>query len=153
MKPRISMSVAAFPAAMWTKPMSAVRMATCGTVANMRWVCASIRPGISVRPPPAMRVSAAPAGGAMGAVEIAWMTLPTTRTFDGAESRSEVPSKTRTFSKSTAAGEASWACAAGAAHATTRSAPRTPPAPIRMRTLLSSFEALVTLGDGLGLTY
>ena len=103
-KPRISMSLAALTAATLTKPMSPVSTATCGTVANMMCVWASIRPGISVRPPPAIRVTVAPAGAAIGAVEIALMTLPTTSTFDGADSRSEVPSKMRTFSKITPVG-------------------------------------------------
>ncbi len=40
----------------------------------------------------------------MGAVEIDAMTLPTTRTFEGAVSRSAVPLKMRTFSNRTAAG-------------------------------------------------
>ena len=65
-KPRISMSLAALTAATLTKPTSLVSTAACGTVANMMCVWASISPGISVRPPPAMRVTAAPGGGAIG---------------------------------------------------------------------------------------
>ena len=58
-------------------------------------------------------VSAAPLGAATGAVEIVLMTFPTTRTFDGAESRSDVPSKTRTFSKAAKEIAASRATTAG----------------------------------------
>jgi hypothetical protein len=57
-KPRISMSLAAFTAATLTKPMSPVNTCACGRVENMTCVCASIRPGFSLRPPPAMRVTA-----------------------------------------------------------------------------------------------
>ena len=39
-----------------------------------------------------------PAASAIGVVEIVLMTLPTTKTFDGAESRSDLPSKMRTSS-------------------------------------------------------
>ncbi len=85
------------------KPMSLVSTTTCGTVSNMMWVWASIRPGISVRPPPWIRVTDVAGGSAMGALEIVLITLPTTSTFDGAESRPEVPSKMRTFSKITPA--------------------------------------------------
>jgi hypothetical protein len=67
-------------------------------------VCASISPGMSVRPPPAMRVTDVCCGAAMGAVEIDLMMLPTTSTFDAGESRLDVPSKMRTFSKMTPEG-------------------------------------------------
>ena len=60
--------------------------------------CASISPGISVRPPPSIRVAPS---AAIGSVEIVAMTLPWTSTFDGAESVGPVPSKMRTFSKRT----------------------------------------------------
>jgi hypothetical protein len=65
-----------------------------------------------------MRVNAIPAGGSMADVEIVLMTLPTTRTFEGADNWLAVPLKTRTFSNSTAvgaAGSAGWAGAAGCA--------------------------------------
>ena len=91
------------------KPTSLVSTTTCGTVANMMWVWASIRPGMSVRPPPSIRVTDVAGGTTMGAPEIDLMTLPTTSTFDGAESRSDVPSKMRTFSKITPGCCASWA--------------------------------------------
>jgi hypothetical protein len=71
-------------------------------IARCTWL--SISPGISVRPPPAMRVSAATAGGRIGAADIAWILLPTTSTFEAADSRSDLPSKMRTFSIRTALG-------------------------------------------------
>ena len=43
-------------------------------------------------------------GAAIGVVEIAVMTFPIIKTFDGEESWSEVPLKMRTFSKITLAG-------------------------------------------------
>ena len=55
----------------------------------------SIRPGISVRPPPAITV--APASAAIGAVEMRSMTLPRTSTLEGADSALLLPSNTRTF--------------------------------------------------------
>ena len=121
--PRKSMSVAALPAAMWMNPMSPTRTVNCGTEVNIRWTWASIRPGISVRPPPWIRVTDVPAGGAIGPLPMAWMMLPTTSTLDGADSRSDVPSNTRTFSNSTAAGGAAagvWAYAGNAVSETTR---------------------------------
>jgi hypothetical protein len=42
-------------------------------------------------------------------VETAWIVFPTTRTLDGGERASDVPSKTRTFSKSTAEVAGVWA--------------------------------------------
>jgi len=66
---------------------------------------------MSVHPPPGIRVTAMPGGSATGAVEIDLITLPTTRTFDGAVSLSVVPSKIRTFSNRTAAGCTFCACA------------------------------------------
>nr|AIF26356.1 hypothetical protein [uncultured bacterium fosmid pJB190D12_contig II] len=122
-KPRISMSAAPFVAATLTKPTSAVRAVAWGIVPNIMWTCASMSPGISVRPPPAMRVTVAPPGAPIGAVEIDLIVLPTTSTFDGAVRRSDFPSKTRTFSNSTAFG-GTWACAAGTiAHPRAHSAP------------------------------
>jgi len=57
---------------------------------------------MSVRPPPAMRVNCARAGGGIGRVEIDWIVFPTTSTFDGSDNRGDWPSKMRTFSISTA---------------------------------------------------
>jgi hypothetical protein len=116
-KPRNSMSLAPFTATAVTKARSAVSTASCVRVSNMMWVCASINPGISVRPSPAMRITAISGGAAIGAVEIVLMTLPTTSTFCGAERRSDAPLKMRTFSNSTAVGlgawDWDWACVAG----------------------------------------
>jgi hypothetical protein len=55
----------------------------------------SIRPGISVRPLPAITVL--PGSAVIGVAEIFSMTLPLTRTSDGAESEPPLPSKMRTF--------------------------------------------------------
>jgi hypothetical protein len=63
-----------------------------------------------------MRVTAIPVGAWMAPADIALMTWPSTRTFDGADNWLAVPLKTRTFSNSTAAGaagSAGWASAAG----------------------------------------
>jgi hypothetical protein len=86
------------------KPASLTSSVCWGTLANMRCVWASIRPGMRVRPPPWIRVTLVPAGAAMGAVEIDRMVLPTTRTLAAGESRSDVPLKMRTFSNSTPEG-------------------------------------------------
>ena len=80
----------------------------------------SIMPGISVRPLPAIRVTAVAGGLAIGAVEIVLITLPLTSTFAGADSRVDVPSKIRTFSKITAVAGGVWA-KASVAGARTRS--------------------------------
>jgi hypothetical protein len=58
----------------------------------------SISPDISVRPPPAIRVSLAPAGGVIVRVEIDWIVFPTTCTFDRSDKRSDCPSKMRSRS-------------------------------------------------------
>jgi hypothetical protein len=94
-------------AATLMKPASLTSSVCWGTLANMRCVWASIRPGMRVRPPPWIRVTLVPAGAAMGAVEIDRMVLPTTRTLAAGESRSDVPLKIRTFSNSTPDGGAS----------------------------------------------
>ena len=84
--------------------MSAVSRAICGSVANMMWVWASMRPGISVRPAPATRVSDSPSGAGMAPVEIAWIFLPTTITLTGPVIRAAGASNTRTFSNNVAFG-------------------------------------------------
>jgi hypothetical protein len=61
-----------------------------------------MRPGIKVRPPPEIRVADVATGSAMLATDIVLITFPTTKTFDGADSLSEVPLKMRTFSMITA---------------------------------------------------
>ena len=82
-KPRISVSVASAPATRVVKPTSPVITST--GVGRTRNACqwASISPGISVRPPPAMRVAPS---AAMGSGEMAAIALPWTSTLDGSES-------------------------------------------------------------------
>ena len=100
-KPRSSISLAALTAATLMKPASLLIITMGGSVASMRCVWASIRPGISVRPSPLIRVTSIPAGEAMGPVEIARMVLPATNTLLGSDSLLEVPLKTFTFSNTT----------------------------------------------------
>ena len=57
--------------------------------------CASIRPGISVRPSAAMTVTFGSTG--IGYDEIRSIMLPLTSTLDGGESAALLPSKMRTF--------------------------------------------------------
>src|SRR5262245_50328732 len=54
---------------------------------------------MSVRPPASMSVVSARRSVGIGVAEIFSMTLPRTRTCDGAESRSDFPSKMRTLEK------------------------------------------------------
>ena len=61
---------------------------------------ASISPGISVRPLPAITVT--PGSAAIGSVEMRSMILPLISTLDGAESEAPLPSKMRTFSNNVA---------------------------------------------------
>src|SRR5579883_2617887 len=71
-------------------------IASCGVGrTSIACQCASIRPGISVRPPPAITV--VPGSVSIGAVEMRAMMLPLISTFDGAESDVALPSKMRTF--------------------------------------------------------
>lgn len=121
-KPRISMSAATLPASRLRYPISAVISTGIGAAAVVRCTCASIRPGIRVRPPPSMvRVSARRSTG-IGLVDILSILLPRTSTLDGADSVSPVPSKMRTFSNSTAEGRIACACTPAAArHPMTRS--------------------------------
>src|SRR5262249_46079527 len=60
--------------------------------------CASLRPGISTRPPPAMIWVSARRSVGIGPAEILSMMLPLIRTLDGADSVGCVPSNIRTFS-------------------------------------------------------
>ena len=59
--------------------------------------CASIRPGISTRPFPAMTRTSALASTVIGLAEMRSMVLPLTRTLEGADSAALLPSKMRTF--------------------------------------------------------
>src|SRR5215813_6256779 len=70
-----------------------------GVVANMACQCASISPGINVRPPPSIRVVSARRSVGIGLSEIFSITLPRTSTFEGAESLPDFPSKIRTLEK------------------------------------------------------
>ncbi len=134
--PRMSMSVAALPEAMCTKPISAVSTASCDTVANIRCVWASISPGISVRPRPSMTVAP---GAAMAVAPMRVMTLPSTSTLVGPDSASDVPSNTRTFWNSTAGlaegalASAVWAADVSLARATSTSAATATADWLRMR--------------------
>src|SRR5262245_63530941 len=71
-------------------------------------------PGISVRPLPWIRCTVVPGGSAIGALEILLITLPITSTFEAPDSRSDLPSKIRTFSNTTAGDGGACATAASA---------------------------------------
>jgi hypothetical protein len=73
----------------------------------------SIRPGMSVRPPPSITTLPAAGSSAIGALEMRSIRLPRTSTFDGADRDLPVPSKMRTFWNSVA--PATVVCAAAAA--------------------------------------
>src|SRR5215475_14561524 len=62
--------------------------------------CMSIKPGISVRPPPATTLVLASCSIEIGACEIFSIVLPRTRTFMVTLNASLLPSKMRTFSNS-----------------------------------------------------
>src|SRR6266403_307828 len=94
-KPRISVSVASTLAAILLYPTSpTIAWAGFGRI-SIACQCASIRPGISVSPPPAITV--VPGSASIGAVEMRSKTLPLMRTLDGVESEPLLPSKIRTF--------------------------------------------------------
>lgn len=112
-KPRISVSLAAPAATMLMNPGCADNPSFSGIAAIMECQCASIRPGISVRPPPSITVAVEDAA----ASPIAAMLLPLTSTLDGAVNRAVLPSKTRTLRKRTSAGAALASTATGAAGA------------------------------------
>ncbi|MNP12224.1 hypothetical protein D3C76_1044490 [compost metagenome] len=100
-KPRISMSLAALVAATVVKVTSLVSTAICGRVANIRWVWASMRPGIRVLPWPSIRCTSP--STLMPPWLILVIRLPSTRTEEGALSALPLPSKIRTFSNKMAA--------------------------------------------------
>src|ERR1700761_480325 len=102
--PRISVAVAASEPCTARSPRSAASMAWSGIELSEMWAWASIRPGISTRPPPAITVRLSPLAGGGGWAaggEISSMVLPDTNTLTGPNTWSEAPSKTRTFSKTT----------------------------------------------------
>ena len=80
--------------------MSAVISSIWGVAAMNACQCASMRPGISTRPPPATTRVPALVSSEMGSTEMRAMVLPLTSTFEGADSAALRPSKMRTFSKS-----------------------------------------------------
>src|SRR5215813_12538127 len=65
--------------------------------------CASIRPGMSVRPPPSMSVVVALRPVGIGLVETRSILFPRTRTFLGPDRAVLFPSKIRTFRNSVTA--------------------------------------------------
>ena len=82
--------------------MSAVIAVASVGATIMACQCASISPGINIRPPPAMTVTGNFGSIAMSAVDTMVMTLPTISTFDAALRVSLLPSNTRTFWNSVA---------------------------------------------------
>jgi hypothetical protein len=73
--------------------------------------CASVRPGINVRPPPSMIRVVALRSTAIGAREILSIRLPRTSTLVGSDSAVLLPSKTLTLLKSVTAVAPCWALA------------------------------------------
>src|SRR5262245_44080584 len=74
----------------------------------------SVRPGISVRPPPSMILVVALRSTATGVREILSLRLPRTNTFVGSDKDALLPSKTLTLLKSVTAVAPCWALAAPA---------------------------------------
>jgi hypothetical protein len=72
---------------------------------------ASIRPGISTRPPPLTTVALPVTAASMGDVEMRSMVLPLTSTLEEGESTRLLPSKTRTLRNSVAFAVARGGCA------------------------------------------
>src|SRR3979490_1442675 len=79
---------------------------------SMACQCTSLRPGISVRPPPSMMRVSAWRSVAMDCAEIVSILLPRTRTLEGADSVVFLPSKMRTFWNSVAPSLAEGGCCA-----------------------------------------
>ena len=98
-KPRISVRSASAPAASMMKPTSAVRRAEIGRPAKIACQCASIRPGMSVRPPQSM--ASAPAGGEKSSVASVLIRPPSTRRRSPPLSALDLPSNSRKFEKTT----------------------------------------------------
>src|SRR5579864_2180831 len=87
-----------------------------GVAAMIVCQCASMRPGISVRPLPSMKVVFARRSAGIGEVEIFSILFPRTRTLDGGDSCELLPSKIRTLENTVIdAGAASWAWRDGSA--------------------------------------
>ena len=65
--------------------MSDVRPVNIGMLSIMVWTWASIRPGMSVLPPPSIKAVSARRSVGMGSVEIFSILLPRIRTCEGAD--------------------------------------------------------------------
>src|SRR5215470_16403287 len=65
--------------------------------------CTSMRPGMSVRPPPSIMTASGRWSAGIGAEEIRSILFPRTSTCEGPESRPTLPSKMRTFWNTVAA--------------------------------------------------
>src|SRR5262245_16465947 len=116
--PRISVSVASAPATRFAYPTSHTPTSEWGGRTNIVCQCASISPGIRVRPEPLMMVVAPDLSTGIGVSEIFSILLPRTRTLVGFESCADFPSNTRTFSKRAVLGCEVCAEAAEARHPT-----------------------------------
>src|SRR5262249_39653480 len=102
--------------------------------------CASISPGISTRPPPAMIWVSARRSVGIGPVEILSMMLPLIRTLDGAESEGCLPSNMRTFSITVTA-ERSCASAGTTQMEAAATAPDASPSRVRRIGVLMFFSS------------
>ncbi len=124
-KPLINVRSASAAAARLMKPMSAVSNSSIGRGASMACQCASIRPGMRVRPPPSM--TSAPSGGAPPAGSITLILLPSTTTRWPSINRPDLPSNILTFVNTTgpagASGIAAEASLGQRADAPTAAAP------------------------------
>jgi hypothetical protein len=95
--PRCSVRVACSPARRLRYPISAVIIAAIGIDASIACQCASIRPGISTRPPPSISTRCSLRPASMDRVEIDSTVEPRTRTFEPFDNTGDRPSKTRTL--------------------------------------------------------
>src|SRR5262245_46503786 len=101
--------------------------------------CASINPGMSVRPPPLTIVTFALRSAGIGDTEILSILLLRTKTFDGADSALPLPSKMRTFWNRMKVGCTSWASTTDAVRqATARDDFHNPPSLRRIEPTLCS---------------
>ena len=104
-KPRSSVLRASSAAARLMKPISAVINCSIGSDAIIECQCASISPGMSVRPPPSM--TSAPSGTGSPAGSTALILLPSTTTRRPSINWPDLPSKILTLVKTTGAAGAS----------------------------------------------
>ena len=96
-KPRINVASACRVAKICRYDGSAVVSSGMAVAAMNECQCASIRPGISTRPPAAITRMSAFASTAIGVTDMRSMMLPLTRTLEGADNAALLPSKIRTF--------------------------------------------------------